>query len=253
MNETEHSAGIVGTETNLTVREGRKLPDAVDEKLAGTETETVPTDNGRDENVFRRNIKEDPYRVKYARHRLWLDSLQHEYPLPYVAYRVGVYIRFFNQTKYSDAVYLEKHKSQFREDIACCPKWQLVDFYIDSGSTAPGMEHSKEWLRLLDDCLAGKVDLIVTQKVSNVSSDPGEITFVAKILANQDPPIGIYFISEDIFTLASYYRADRKDEGFVPPGWTTLPPDQSDNPALPNHPDLPGGDPAGTPTAGEVV
>lgn len=182
------------------------------------------------ENVFRRHIKDDPNRIKIAKHRLWLDSLQHEYPMPFVPYRVGVYIRFFNQTKYSDEVYLEKHKTQFREDIACCPRWTLVDYYIDTGSVAPGMEYSKEWLRLLDDCFAGKVNLIVTQKVSNVSNDPGEMTFVARILANQKPPIGIYFISEDIFTLASYFWADMKDDGFVRSGWKTLPPDELDLP-----------------------
>lgn len=180
------------------------------------------------ENVFRRHIKDDPNKIKIAKHRLWLDSLQHEYPMPFVPYRVGVYIRFFNQTKYSDEVYLEKHKAQFREDIACCPRWTLVDYYIDYGSVAPGMEYSKEWLRLLDDCFAGKVNLIVTQKISNVSNDPGEITFVARILANQKPPIGIYFISEDIFTLASYFWADMKDEGFVTSEWKILPPDDLD-------------------------
>ena len=180
------------------------------------------------ENVFRRHIKEDPNKVRIAKHRLWLDSLQHEYPMPFVPYRVGVYIRFFNQTKYSDEVYLEKHKAQFQEDIACCPRWTLVDYYIDYGSVAPGMEYSKEWLRLLDDCLAGKVNLIVTQKVSNVSSDPGEMTLVARLLANQRPPVGIYFISEDIFTLASYFWPDMKDEGFVRSGWNGLPPDDLD-------------------------
>ena len=182
------------------------------------------------ENVFRRHIKDDPNKIKMAKHRLWLDSLQREYPMPFVPYRVGVYIRFFNQTKYSDEVYLEKHKAQFREDIACCPKWTLVDYYIDSGSVAPGMEYSKEWLRLLDDCFSGKVNLIVTQKISNVSNDPGEMTFVARILANQKPPIGIYFISEDIFTLASYFWADMRDVGFVRSGWKILPPDELDLP-----------------------
>ena len=34
--------------------------------------------------------------------------------------------------------------------------------------TAPHMEYSKEWCRLLEDCFTGKVDLIVTQKVSKL-------------------------------------------------------------------------------------
>lgn len=67
-------------------------------------------------------------------------------------------------------------------------------------------------VRLLDDCFPGKANLIVTQKVSNVSSDPGEIAFVARFFANQKPPVAIYFIFADIFALGLYYWVDMKDE-----------------------------------------
>ena len=43
------------------------------------------------------------------------------------------------------------------------------------------------------------------------------------MLALKDPPVGIYFISEDIFTLATYYRGDMSDEDFFPPNYTPLP------------------------------
>ena len=43
------------------------------------------------------------------------------------------------------------------------------------------------------------------------------MTFCAKLLARQEHPVGIYFISEDIFTLASYYTADPADGLFQPP------------------------------------
>ena len=114
------------------------------------------------------------------------------------------------------------------DDIALCPRWMLVDFYVDRGQSAPHMEYSKEWCRLLEDCFTGKVDLIVTQKVSNVSSDWREMAFIARMLAAQERPIGIYFISEDLFTLASYYQPDLRDQGFLPVGWKKLPPDELD-------------------------
>ncbi|MBP3204795.1 MAG: recombinase family protein [Lachnospiraceae bacterium] len=174
-------------------------------------------------NVLRRHITENPKKKKLSKHRLWMDSIQHEYPTPYVPFKIGVYIRYFNQTKHKN--YLEKHIQEFTEDIALCKRWTLVDFYIDKGMTAPHMEYSKEWCRLLADCFSGKVDLIVTQKVSNVSSDPQEMAFIARILAAQEHPVGIYFISEDIFTLASYYREDMLDRGMFPPGWRPLPDD----------------------------
>lgn len=69
------------------------------------------------------------------------------------------------------------------------------------------MANAPEWCRLLDDCFSGKVDLIITQKVSNVArkDNPQEVTFISSILASQEHPVGIYFVSENIFTLATYY------------------------------------------------
>ena len=182
------------------------------------------------ENVFRRNIKITPYSKAIAKHKLWLETIDHEYPMPYIPFKIGVYIRYHNQTKYEN--YLDHHIQQFTDDIALCTKWTLVDFYIDKGSKAPAMESSPEWCRLLEDCFAGKVDLIVTQNMSSVSSDAEELAFIARILAAQKHPIGIYFISDDFFTTASYYRADLKNKDILPPGYTVLPDDELDLPMI---------------------
>ena len=171
---------------------------------------------------FAVNPFEEARRRLLARHKLWLESLQHEYPSPYTHYRIGVYIRFFNQTKHEN--YLLYHKQEFIDTIALCPNWILVGFYVDEGQTAPCMENAKEWSRLLQDCLDGKIDLIITQKVSNVTRNPAEITLVSRILATQKKPVGIYFINEDIFTLASYYQEDMRERRFFPSlDWQMLP------------------------------
>ena len=161
-----------------------------------------------------------------ADHKRWLQTIRHEQPSPAMSLRVGIYIRFFNQTRYEN--YLENHKKQYLDTMALCPNWTLVDFYIDEGSTAPSMRSAPEWCRLLNDAMAGKVDLIITQKVSNVSRNPEEITFCSRVLATQTPPVGIYFVSEDIYTLASYYQEDLRDPYFMPSGdWHCLP-DEAD-------------------------
>lgn len=173
---------------------------------------------------FAINPLEEARRRLLAKHKLWLESLQHEYPSPYAHYRIGVYIRFFNQTKYEN--YLLYHKQEFIDTIALCPNWTLVGFYVDEGQSAPCMENAKEWSRLLQDCLDDKIDLIITQKVSNVTRYPAEITLVSRILATQKNPVGIYFINEDIFTLASYYQEDMREKRFFPSlDWQMLPDD----------------------------
>lgn len=156
-----------------------------------------------------------------ALHKIWLQTIRRERPSTEKRFKIGVYIRYFNQTKYSD--YLSYHKKQFQDTIGLCPAWELVGFYVDEGSTPPNMESAPRWGQLLQDCVEGKVNLIITQKISNVSKKSREIDLCARLLAQQKPPVGIYFISEDIFTLASYYLEDMRDTHFLPsPDWKSL-------------------------------
>lgn len=168
---------------------------------------------------------ESEYDKRISEHKNWLKNIRHERPNPSHHYNVGVYIRYFNQTKYNN--YLDYHIQKYEEDIKLCPNWNFVGFYIDEGSTAPNMESALEWSRLLQDCLDGKIDLIITQKVSNVSKKPYEITMCSRLLAALPHPVGIYFISEDIFTLASYYQQDLRDIGFIPEGFELIPENKS--------------------------
>ena len=161
-----------------------------------------------------------------AEHRAWLKSIKHESPKPSHPFKVAVYIRYFNQTRYDN--YLEKHKQQFLDTIGLCPMWEFVGFYIDEGGTSPNMESAPEWSRLLNDSFEGKVDLIITQKTSNISKKQSELTFCSRLLAALEKPVGIYFVSEDIFTLASYYQEDLRDPFFFPSeDWKVLPDEDS--------------------------
>ncbi len=168
------------------------------------------------QNVFSKRGDESSHRQKLRKHKAWLQLIRPEYPPPQTEYRVGVYIRFFNQTKYDD--YLNYHKQEFADTIALCPRWTLVDFYVDNGATAPKMENAKDWCRLLNDCFAGKIDLIITQKVSNVTRKPEELALIARLLACQEHPVGMYFVNEELFTLASYYQNQMRDTDFLSEG-----------------------------------
>lgn len=164
--------------------------------------------------------------IKIAKHSAWLRTIRHESPNPARPFKVAVYIRYFNQTKYAD--YLELHKLKYDDVLAQYPKWTFVGYYIDVGATAPHMENAPEWSRLLNDCEEGKIDLIITQKVSDVSSDMMELTLLARYFAALPHPIGMYFCSEDIFTLATYYISDESDRNYFFPSsdWELLPDDE---------------------------
>ena len=65
-----------------------------------------------------------------AEHLMWLHSIRRERPLVSRPYKVGIYIRYFNQTRYDN--YLDFHKKGFIDTIGLCPKWELVDFYLQT-------------------------------------------------------------------------------------------------------------------------
>ena len=112
-----------------------------------------------------------------------------------------------------------QHYYQYQVVLKPAPA-NILELYLGS-LEALGFDLKKNDVRFAED---EKVDLIITQKVSNVSKKQSEITFCARILAAHQ--VGIYFISEDIFTLASYYQEDLKDPFFYPsPDWQLLPDD----------------------------
>jgi hypothetical protein len=51
--------------------------------------------------------KDGAYIEKINKHKQWLATIRHEHPSPHKKYKIGVYIRYFNQTKYDD--YLKYH------------------------------------------------------------------------------------------------------------------------------------------------
>ena len=142
-----------------------------------------------------------------------------EIPNLYKQMRVAVYIRYFNSADIED--WLDAIKKFYTDGLANIPAWTFVDFYIDEGPSPNNMENNKEWCRLLDDCFAGKVDLIMTQKTTGISKNPTEITMCARILSQLEKPVGIYFEAENFYTLASYYLSDTTD-GYLLPSAETL-------------------------------
>ena len=110
------------------------------------------------------------------------------------------------------------------------------------------MESAPELSRLLNDCFSGKVNLIVTQKVSSMSRKAWDLSLLVRLLAVRG--VGVYFINEDIFTTASYYMQDLRDTDFLLGDPDLLEdPELSEDPALLGEAEegpffLPGGDDA---------
>ena len=142
--------------------------------------------------------------------------------------RVAAYCRVSTDTE-EQATSYQAQIAHYEEVIHRNPEWVFAGIYADDGISATSTKHREQFHQMIQDCMDGKIDLIITQKVSNVSRDAQEMTICARMLAARKPPVGIYFISEDLYTLASYYRDDLREPCFFPtPDWKILPDDELD-------------------------
>ena len=60
-----------------------------------------------------------------------------------------------------------------------------------------------DFLRMIEDCYAGKIDLIITKSVSRFARNTSDCLDVVRQLKLLSPPIGVLFESENLNTLES--------------------------------------------------
>lgn len=62
------------------------------------------------------------------------------------------------------------------------------------------MEKREEFNRMIEDCKAGKIDMILTKSVSRFARNYVDCGLVVRELLALRPPVGVYFESDDLFT-----------------------------------------------------
>ena len=79
--------------------------------------------------------------------------------------------------------------------------WELADIYADEGISGTSLQHRDNFLRMIKDCQDGKIDLIVTKSVSRFARNIIDCIGYVRQLKASYPPIGVFFETENIFTL----------------------------------------------------
>lgn len=82
-----------------------------------------------------------------------------------VIYRVAPYCRVSTMSE-MQAESFEIQQQYYNEYIAKHPNWTLVRIYADEGISATSVKNRKDFNNMIEDCKAGKIDLIVTKSVS---------------------------------------------------------------------------------------
>ena len=96
---------------------------------------------------------------------------------------------------------LEEQMKGFKEKIARNPGWVLVDVYADEGITGTSVKKRKDFLRMMEDCEAGKIDYIMTKSISRFARNTVEcLSYVRRL---QSIGVQLYFEKEGIDTAAA--------------------------------------------------
>ena len=64
------------------------------------------------------------------------------------------------------------------------PAWDFAGIYADEGISATSVERRKDFLRMIDDCKAGKIDLIITKSVSRFARNLVDSISIIRMLKN---------------------------------------------------------------------
>lgn len=97
----------------------------------------------------------------------------------------------------------ELQKEHYEEEINKNPDWIFAGIYADEGISATSMKHRENFNRLIADCEAGKIDMIVTKSVSRFARNVVDCLSVVRHLSSLKNPVGVRFETEGINTLDS--------------------------------------------------
>lgn len=114
--------------------------------------------------------------------------------------RIAVYVRVSTDNIQQTSSY-ELQKNYYEDMVERHENWTLVDIYADEGISGTSLNKRDAFNRMIADCKAGKVDLIITKSVSRFARNIVDCVTIVRMLKAMRPPIGIFFETEHIFTL----------------------------------------------------
>ncbi len=114
--------------------------------------------------------------------------------------RVAVYARVSTDDVRQTSSF-ELQKKYYEEFVAKHPKWELIKIYADEGISGTSTAHRDAFNQMITDAKNGKIDLIITKNVSRFARNVGDFITSVRMLAEHNPRIGVFFESENIFSL----------------------------------------------------
>ena len=112
--------------------------------------------------------------------------------------KVAGYARVSTDSE-EQATSYEAQVDYYTRYIKSNPDWEFVGIYTDDGITATNTSHRDGFKQMVEDALAGKIDLIITKSISRFARNTVDSLVTVREL--KEKGIEIYFEKENIWTL----------------------------------------------------
>ncbi|MBR5990998.1 MAG: recombinase family protein [Bacilli bacterium] len=111
--------------------------------------------------------------------------------------RVAAYCRVSRNIEIQETS-LDTQIDSYQRIISERPDWELVNVYYDKGITGTCASKRPGFMKMIDDCKAGKIDMIIAKSISRFARNTVDTLEYTRML--KDLGIGVYFEKERIDT-----------------------------------------------------
>ena len=112
--------------------------------------------------------------------------------------RVAAYCRVSTLMEQQESSY-EAQVQYYTEKIKSNPNWKLAGIYADDGKSATSTRKRADFQSMIDDCMAGKIDMVITKSISRFARNTVDsLTNIRKL---KEKNIAVFFEKEGINTL----------------------------------------------------
>jgi DNA invertase Pin-like site-specific DNA recombinase len=113
--------------------------------------------------------------------------------------KVAAYVRVSSEHEQQE-ISLKTQYSYYLYLILKNPRYTLADIYMDDGKSGRTAEGRPEFKRMIEDCKASKIDLIITKSISRFARNTVDTLTYLKMLKNLEPQTIVWFERENIFS-----------------------------------------------------
>ena len=119
--------------------------------------------------------------------------------------KVAAYVRVSTENDEQKSSF-ELQSNEFTDQIKANPRWEFAGIYSDEGISGTDLTHRRGMLQMIEDAKAGKIDLILTKSIARFARNIVDCLSIIETLKNLNPPVGVKFETDNIYTLDSTGR-----------------------------------------------